>query len=111
MPDSSIVAIKGRRVWDSRGRPTVEEREAGMRGCRPRYRFLPALRRGSREAIDLRDGGSTLGGMNVARAASHVDGETLGAPRPDATGQADIDQSARARRHAQHGEGLAPTRQ
>jgi len=94
MPDSSIVAIKGRRVWDSRGRPTVEAEVRLACGAVGRAIAPAGASRGSREAIDLRDGGSTLGGMNVARAASHVDGEIAGALLGlDATSQADIDQT------------------
>ena len=94
MADSSIVAIKGRRVWDSRGRPTVEAEVRLACGAVGRAIAPAGASRGSREAIDLRDGGSTLGGMNVARAASHVDGEIAGALLGlDATSQADIDQT------------------
>jgi enolase len=94
MPDSSIVAIKGRRVWDSRGRPTVEAEVRLACGAVGRAIAPAGASRGSREAIDLRDGGSTLGGMNVALAASHVDSEIAGALLGlDATSQADIDQT------------------
>ena len=94
MIDSSIVAIKGRRVWDSRGRPTVEAEVRLACGAVGRAIAPAGASRGSREAIDLRDGGSTLGGMNVARAVKHVDSEIAGALLGlDATSQADIDQT------------------
>ncbi len=94
MPDSSIAAIKGRRVWDSRGRPTVEAEVRLASGATGRAIAPAGASRGSREAIDLRDGGSALGGMNIARAVSHVDSEIARALLGlDATSQADIDQA------------------
>jgi enolase len=94
MLDSSIVAIKGRRVWDSRGRPTVEAEVRLACGATGRAIAPAGASRGSREAIDLRDGGSALGGMNIARAVSHVDGEIAKALLGlDAAGQVDIDQA------------------
>ena len=75
MTDTTIAQILGRRVWDSRGRPTVEAevRLAGGRGGRA---IAPAgASRGSHEAIDLRDGGDRFGGLGVDRAVAHVNGE------------------------------------
>lgn len=69
-----IEKIEGRRIWDSRGRPTVEvnvELEGGARG----RGIAPAgASRGSNEAIDLRDGGLVLGGFGVDRAVANVNG-------------------------------------
>jgi len=92
MPDSSIVTIKGRRVWDSRGRPTVEA-EVRLAGGAVGRAIAPAgASRGSREAIDLRDGGTSLGGMDVGRAVSHVNAEIAQALAGlDATSQGDVD--------------------
>jgi enolase len=65
-----ISEVRAHRVWDSRGRPTIEVEvttDGGVRGSA----IAPAgASRGSAEATDLRDGGTTLGGMDV-RAAIH----------------------------------------
>lgn len=89
---SAITQVRGRRVWDSRGRPTVEvdvvlEGGASGRGIAP-----AGASRGTREAIDLRDGGARLGGFDVGAAVGHVNGEIarLLAGR-DAQDQAGID--------------------
>jgi enolase len=94
MPDTSITAVKGRRVWDSRGRPTVEAEVHLACGAAGRAIAPAGASRGSREAVDLRDGGSVLGGMGVARAVANVNGEiaqTL--VGRDAAGQESVDQA------------------
>ena len=75
MPDTTITAVKGRRVWDSRGRPTVEAEVHLACGAMGRAIAPAGASRGSREAIDLRDDGAALGGMGVARAVANVNGE------------------------------------
>src|SRR5215470_11737344 len=94
MPDPSIAAVKGRRVWDSRGRPTVEA-EVHLAGGAAGRAIAPAgASRGSREAVDLRDGGTFLGGMDVSQAVAHVNGEIAEALTGlDATRQADVDRA------------------
>jgi enolase len=67
--------VKGRRVWDSRGRPTVEAEVHLACGAMGRAIAPAGASRGSREAIDLRDGGAALAGMDVARAVTNVNGE------------------------------------
>jgi enolase len=75
MTDTTITHMHGRRVWDSRGRPTVEV-EVKLAGGVVGRAIAPAgASRGSNEAVDLRDGGPMLGGMGVARAVAHVNGE------------------------------------
>jgi enolase len=70
-----IESVHARRVWDSRGRPTVEA-EVRLRGGAVGRAIAPAgASRGMHEAIDLRDGGPQLGGMDVRNAVSHVNGE------------------------------------
>lgn len=68
----AIKNIKGRRVWDSRGNPTVEVDvilENGLIGSA----IAPAgASRGAREAIDQRDGGSVLRGMGIKKALANV---------------------------------------
>jgi enolase len=74
-----IVDVRGRRVWDSRGRPTVEA-EVWVRdahGVRHTGRAIaPAgASTGSGEALELRDGGSALRGLDVRKALASVNGE------------------------------------
>ena len=71
---SAIACIRGRRVWDSRGRPTLEAEVALESGAAGRAIAPAGASRGSREAIDLRDGGVRFGGMDVTRAIANVDG-------------------------------------
>ena len=72
--EHAIIGVRGRRVWDSRGRPTVEA-EVALKGGHTGRAIAPAgASRGSREAIDLRDGGERFGGMDVVQAIANVDG-------------------------------------
>jgi enolase len=70
--DMRIKSVSALRVWDSRGRPTVEaeiELECGARG----RAIAPAgASRGSREAIDRRDGGDAFGGLGVEAACASI---------------------------------------
>ena len=74
-----IVDVRGRRVWDSRGRPTIEAEVTveDPRGKRSTGRAIaPAgASTGSGEAVELRDGGTALRGLDVRRAATGVNGE------------------------------------
>lgn len=75
MGDSEIVKVVGRRVWDSRGRPTVEA-EVWLSGGAMGRAIAPAgASTGSGEAVDRRDGGSAFGGYDVTRAVAAVNGE------------------------------------
>ncbi len=71
---TAITAVRGRRVWDSRGRPTVEAEVAVACGRTGRAIAAAGASRGAREAIDLRDGGARFGGMDVTRAVANVNG-------------------------------------
>jgi enolase len=75
MTDTHIAYVHGRRVWDSRGRPTIEAEillEGGVVG----RAIAPAgASTGTGEALDLRDGGEAFGGYDVTRALGHVNGE------------------------------------
>jgi enolase len=67
-----IDAVIGRRVWDSRGRPTVEA-EVHLEGGAVGRAIAPAgASTGSGEAVDLRDGGASLQGLDVRRAVANV---------------------------------------
>ncbi len=77
MSDTEIVYVQGRRVWDSRGRPTVEA-EVILEGGGVGRAIAPAgASTGSGEALDLRDGGTAFGGYDVTRAVEHVN-EAIG---------------------------------
>jgi enolase len=88
MPDTTIVKTLGRRVWDSRGRATVEAEIHLACGARGRAIAPAGASRGSREAVDLRD----LDALGVKAAVANVNGAIAGALRGlDATRQEDID--------------------
>ena len=72
MTDTTIVAILARRVWDSRGRPTIEAEVHLACGSKGRAIAPAGASRGSREALDLRDGGKRLAGMDVSSALSSI---------------------------------------
>src|SRR5438105_7384006 len=72
---SEIVSIHGRRVWDSRGRPTVEAEVRLASGAVGRAIAPAGASRGSQEAVELRNGGSRLGGNDVTQAVANVGGE------------------------------------
>jgi enolase len=69
-----IAAIRARRVWDSRGRPTLEAEVTLATGAVGRAIAPAGASRGSREAVDLRDGGARFGGFGVDRAIASVTG-------------------------------------
>ena len=67
-----IESVIGRRVWDSRGRPTVEAEVVLASGVRGRSIAPAGASTGINEAVDLRDGGRAFGGLGVDRAVGHV---------------------------------------
>ena len=79
MSATTILSVCGRRVWDSRARPTVEVEVALAGGARGRAIAPAGASRGSGEAADLRDGGDAFGGYGVARAVAAVNGEIAAA--------------------------------
>ena len=79
--DDRIARVIGRRVWDSRGRPTVEAEILLAGGARGRSIAPAGASTGINEAVDLRDGGRAFGGLGVERAVSHVSGEIASALR------------------------------
>jgi enolase len=72
---ATITNVIGRRVWDSRGRPTVEAEVTVDSGARGRAIAPAGASTGSGEALDLRDGGTRLGGFDVGRAVANLNGE------------------------------------
>ncbi|MEE2721472.1 MAG: phosphopyruvate hydratase [Pseudomonadota bacterium] len=90
MTATEIAQINARRVWDSRGRPTVEA-EILLKGGATGRAIAPAgASRGMYEAVDLRDGGKAFGGFGVEAALDSVNGPI----KDRLTGMDAIDQEA-----------------
>ena len=64
----TIAGVCARRVWDSRGLPTIEVEVRTSGGTRGRGIAPAGASTGRREARELRDGGDRLGGDDVSRA-------------------------------------------
>ncbi len=91
---SEIVTVHGREIFDSRGNPTVEVDVRLASGAFGRAAVPSGASTGTREAVELRDGGERLGGKGVKQAVSHVNGEIAGAVRGmDAADQQGLDQA------------------
>ncbi len=89
---TKIASVHGRRVWDSRGRLTVEAEVRLSDGTIGRSIAPAGASMGSGEAADLRDGGTTFEGLDVRRAVANVDTHIAGALCGlDAADQATID--------------------
>ena len=92
MTATAIAGIRARRVFDSRGRPTVEAEVVLSGGAIGRAIAPAGASRGSREAVDLRDGGSRFGGFDVTQAIANVNGPIASLLRDqNACEQAQID--------------------
>ncbi len=85
-----IDTVIGRRVWDSRGRPTVEAEVVLANGTAGRAIAPAGASTGANEAVDLRDGGRAFAGLGVDRAVRHVSAEICDALR----GMSVMDQEA-----------------
>ena len=72
MTDVAIRKLHARRIWDSRGRPTVEAEVTLSDGTVARGIAPAGASRGTREAVDRRDGGKALGGFDVQGALASV---------------------------------------
>ena len=75
MTPFAIKSIFARRVWDSRGRPTVEAEVILNDGSLGRAIAPAGASKGMREALELRDGGDRFGGLDVMQAVGHVNVE------------------------------------
>ena len=92
MTATSIKSVIARRIWDSRGRPTVEADIVLEDGSLGRGVAPAGASMGSGEAIELRDGGEHLGGYDVRRALGHVNNKIARALHGlDAADQAGLD--------------------
>ncbi|MDF1791188.1 MAG: phosphopyruvate hydratase [Thalassobaculaceae bacterium] len=75
----TIKTVVGRRVWDSRGRPTVEVEIRTASGASGRAIAPAGASTGAGEALDRRDGGTAFGGLDVTGAVASVNGEIAAA--------------------------------
>jgi enolase len=69
---SEIVSVRGREVLDSRGNPTVEAEVILDSGARGRAIVPSGASTGSKEALELRDGGARYSGRGVSNAVDNV---------------------------------------
>ncbi len=76
---SEIETVHARQIFDSRGNPTVEVDVRTAGGVIGRAAVPSGASTGSREALELRDGGTAFGGKGVTRAIAHVNGEVADA--------------------------------
>ncbi len=74
MSGTRIRSVVGRRVWDSRGHPTVEAEVHLVDGAVGRAIAPAGASTGSGEAVDRRDGGAAFGGLGVDGAVASVSG-------------------------------------
>ncbi len=72
MSEPVIQSVIARRIWDSRGRPTVEAEITLSDGAVGRGIAPAGASRGSREAVDKRDGGKRFGGFDVQDALQGI---------------------------------------
>jgi enolase len=71
----TIRQVHARRIWDSRGRPTIEVEVVNTDGTLGLGIAPAGASRGTREAVELRDGGTRFGGRDVQQALRAVERE------------------------------------
>ncbi|MBV8220867.1 MAG: phosphopyruvate hydratase [Solirubrobacterales bacterium] len=76
---SEIEHVHARQILDSRGNPTVEVDLWLVSGASGRAGVPSGASTGTREALELRDGGSAFGGKGVGRAIENINGEIASA--------------------------------
>ena len=76
---SEIEHVHARQILDSRGNPTVEVDVRLVSGASGRAAVPSGASTGTREALELRDGGPSFGGKGVGRAIENVNGEIAAA--------------------------------
>ena len=83
---SAVRALRARQILDSRGNPTIEVDLTLDSGASGRAAVPSGASTGTREALELRDGGDgPFGGKGVTKAIAHVNGEIA-----DALGEREI---------------------
>jgi enolase len=90
---SEILELHGREILDSRGNPTVEADIKLASGATGRAAVPSGASTGSREAVELRDGGERYLGKGVQQAVGFLNGEIRDSLKGlGDTSQSDIDQ-------------------
>lgn len=69
---TTIISLKARQILDSRGNPTVECDVTLSDGSMGRAAVPSGASTGSREVLELRDGGDSYGGKSVRKAIAHI---------------------------------------
>jgi enolase len=88
----NIRSVAARRIWDSRGRPTIEVEVTNEDGTVGLGIAPAGASRGTREAVERRDGGTRFGGLDVQQALAGIRSEIAPAlVGRDVTAQAVID--------------------
>jgi len=91
---SAIEHVHARQIFDSRGNPTIEVDVRLSSGAWGRAAVPSGASTGTREALELRDGGTAFGGKGVSRAIENVNGEIADAVKGnDATNQRALDEA------------------
>jgi len=72
---AKILELRGREIIDSRGNPTVEADITFASGATGRAAVPSGASTGSREAVELRDGGDRYLGKGVQKAVAFLNGE------------------------------------
>ena len=93
MPVKSVIkSLHCRRIWDSRGKPTVEVEVMLKDGSTGRGIAPAGASRGIAEASEIRDGGKKLGGLGVSLALDNINSKISPAMiGMDTTSQREID--------------------
>ncbi len=93
--DTTIAAVFGREILDSRGNPTVEVTVGLVGGASGRAAVPSGASTGAYEAVELRDGDTArYGGKGVRKACANVEGEIFDAiGGMEATEQVKIDET------------------
>jgi enolase 1/2/3 len=78
---SAIEHVHARQIFDSRGNPTIEVDVRLSSGAWGRAAVPSGASTGTREALELRDGGAAFGGKGVNRAVENVNSEITPAVR------------------------------
>lgn len=87
-----IKQVLARRIWDSRGRPTIEVEVVNEDGTFGIGMAPAGASKGTREAVELRDGGTRFKGLDVQKALGGIVREIAPALiGRDVTAQAEID--------------------
>ena len=91
---SAIEHVHARQIFDSRGNPTIEVDVRLASGAWGRAAVPSGASTGTREALELRDGGAAFGGKGVGHAIENVNGEIAEAVKGlDAGDQRGVDEA------------------